>query len=57
VQHALLWLLRNNLHYSNVTINQHCLRIIPYIGSVPTDMTVESENDIWSHENISPDLE
>jgi hypothetical protein len=27
------------------------------IGSVPSDMTVESENDIWSHEIISPDLQ
>jgi hypothetical protein len=25
VHHALLWLLRNNPHYSNVAINQHAL--------------------------------
>ena len=56
VDHALLWLLRNNPHYSNVTINQDALESLP-IDGVPSDiMTVESENDILSNEIISPDL-
>ncbi|CAB3978462.1 Hypothetical predicted protein [Paramuricea clavata] len=56
VHHTLLWLLRNNPHYSNVTINQDALESLP-IDGVPSDiMTVESENDILSDEIISPDL-
>ena len=40
--------LRNNPHYSNVTINQHALESLPVDG-VPSDiMTVESESDILS---------
>jgi hypothetical protein len=57
VHHALLWLMRNNPHYSNVTINQDALESLP-IDGVPSDiMTVESENDILSDEIISPDLQ
>ena len=56
VHNALLWLLRNNPHYSNVTINQHALESLPVDG-VPSDiMTVESENDILSEEIMLPDL-
>ena len=46
VHNALLWLLKNNPHYSNVTINQHALESLP-IDGVPSDvMTVGSENVI-----------
>ena len=56
VHHALLWLLKSNPHYSNVTINQHALESLP-IDGVPSDiMTVGSENDILSDEIILPDL-
>ena len=42
VHHALLWALRNNPHYSIVTINQRALESLP-IDSVPSDIiTVES---------------
>ena len=53
---ALLWLLKHNPHYSNVTINQHALESRP-IDCVPSDiMTVASENDVLSDEIISRDL-
>ena len=46
VYDALQWLLKNNPHYSNVTINQHALKTLP-IDDVPSEiMTVHSENDI-----------
>jgi hypothetical protein len=45
VHHALLWILKNNPHYSDVTINQHALESLPIDD--PSDiMTVEFENDI-----------
>ena len=53
---ALLWLLKHNPHYSNVTINQHALESRP-IDCVPSDiMTVACENDVLSDEIISRDL-
>ena len=56
VHDALLWLLRNNPHYRNVTINQHALESLPIDGFPSDIMTVESDSDILSHEITSPDL-
>lgn len=56
VHHALLWLLRNNPNYSNVTINQQALESLP-IDGIPSDiMTVESETDILSDKITLPDV-
>jgi hypothetical protein len=56
VYNALLWLVRNNPHYRNVTINQHALESLP-INGIPSDITtVESDSNILSEEIILPDL-
>ena len=56
VHNALLWLVRNNPHYRDVTINQHALESLP-INGVPSDITtVESDSDILSEEITLPDL-
>ena len=52
VHNALLWLLRNNPHYSNATINQHALESLPVDG-VPSDiMTVESEEIVFCQRKL-----
>lgn len=56
VHNALLWLVRNNPYYINVTINQHALESLP-INGIPSDKTtVESDSDILSEEMTLPDL-
>ena len=56
VHNALLWLLQNNSHYKDITIDQHALDCLP-INGVPTDiMTIESDNDIVLDEVASPDF-
>ena len=56
VYNAFLWLVRNNPHYRNVTINQHALESLP-INGIPSDITtVESDSNILSEEMILPDL-
>ena len=56
VHNALLWLLQNNSHYKDMTIDHHALDCLS-INGVPTDiMTIESDNDIVLDEVASPDF-
>ena len=56
VHNALLWLLQNNSHYKDITIDQHALDCLP-INGVPTDiMTIESDNDTVLDEVASPNI-
>ena len=55
VHNALIWLINNNPHCSGLTINDDALNSLPDNG-VPTDlMTVETDDDIVSDDNCSPD--
>jgi hypothetical protein len=56
VHNALIWLVRNNPHYSDVTINEDVLHSLPENGVPPDLMTVETEDDIVSDDNCSPDV-
>ena len=56
VHNALIWLVRNNPHYSDVTINEDVLHSLPENGVPPDLMTVETEDDIVSDHNCSPDV-
>ena len=48
VSSALLWLINNNPHYYDLTINKHALNNLPENG-IPADlMSVETESDIVS---------
>ncbi len=56
VHSALVWLINNNPHYSEITINEDALTSLPENG-VPSDlMTVETDNDIVSDDNCSADV-
>ena len=51
VHNALVWLINNNPHYSNLEINEDALSSLPENG-VPQDlMTVETDDDIVSVDN------
>ena len=55
VHNALVWLINNNPHYSELTINEDALISLPENG-VPSDlMTVETNDDIVSDDNCSAD--
>ena len=56
VQNALVWLINNNPHYSELLINENALNSLPENGVPPDLMTVETDNDIVSDDNGSPDL-
>ena len=56
VHNALIWLVRNNPHYSDVTINEDVLHSLPENGVPPDLMTAETEDDIVSDDNCSPDV-
>ena len=56
VHNALLWLIQNNPHYSELQINEHALNSLPENGVPSNLMTVETEDDIVSDDNSSPDL-
>ena len=59
VADALHWLIYNNPHYKDVTVNQHCLNLLPENG-VPLDLiSVETENDDIdsSHPDVGPQNE
>ena len=46
VLNALLWLMNNNPHYNDITVNEDALQLLPDNG-IPTDiMSVETEDDI-----------
>ena len=55
VHNALLWLMQNNPHYRDITINEHALQCLPVNGVPSGIMTVESDTDM-SSEITSPDL-
>ena len=55
VHDALVWLINNNPHYSELGINEQALNLLPANG-VPQDLiTVETDDDIVSHDNCSAD--
>ena len=43
VHNALLWLIHNNPHYSDIEINEYALNTLPENGVPPDLMTVESQ--------------
>ncbi|CAB3990258.1 Hypothetical predicted protein, partial [Paramuricea clavata] len=56
VDNALVWLINNNPHYSELLINQDALNSLPENGVPPGLMTVETDDDIVSDDNCSPDV-
>ena len=56
VHNALIWLINNNPHYSNLEINEDALSSLPENGVPPDLMTVETDDDIVSVDNCSPDV-
>ena len=56
VHNALVWLISNNSHYSNLAINEDALSSLPENGVPPDLMTVETDDDIVSVDNCSPDV-
>ena len=56
VHNALVWLINNNPHYSNLEINEDALSSLPENGVPPDLMTVETDDDIVSVDNCSPDV-
>jgi hypothetical protein len=56
VHNALLWLVQNNPHYAELEINEDALNSLPENG-IPADlMTVETENEIISNDDVMSDL-
>ncbi|CAB4021703.1 Hypothetical predicted protein, partial [Paramuricea clavata] len=56
VHNALLWLFQHNPHYAELEINEDALNFLPENG-IPTDiMTVETENEIISNDDVMSDL-
>ena len=56
VHNALVWLINNNPHYSELTIDEEALNSLPENGVPPDLMTVETDDDIVSDDNCSPDV-
>ncbi len=56
VHSALVWLINNNPHYSEITINEDALTSLPENGVPPDLMTVETDNDMVSDDNCSADV-
>ena len=56
VHNALVWLINNNPHYSELLINEDALNSLPENGVPPGLMTVETDDDIISDDNCSPDV-
>jgi hypothetical protein len=56
VHNALVWLINNNPHYSELLINEDALNSLPENGVPPDLMTVETDDDIVSDDNCSPDV-
>ena len=53
VHDALVWLIRNNPHYSVLTINEQALNLLPDNGVLPDLTIVETDDDIVSDDNIN----
>ena len=56
VHNALVWLINNNPHYAGLAINTNALNTLPDNGVPPDLMTVETDNDLVSDDNCSPDV-
>ncbi|CAB4020009.1 Hypothetical predicted protein [Paramuricea clavata] len=56
VHNALVWLINNNPHYSELLINEDALNSLPENGVPPDLMTVETDDDIVSDDNCFPDV-
>ncbi|CAB4029508.1 Hypothetical predicted protein [Paramuricea clavata] len=56
VHDALVWLINNNPHYSELIINEDALNSLPENGVPPGLMTVDTDDDIVSDDNCSPDV-
>ncbi len=56
VHSALVWLINNNPHYSEIIINEDALNSLPENGVAPDLMTVETDNDMVSDDNCSADV-
>ena len=56
VHNALVWLINNNTHYSELLINEDALNSLPENGVPPGLMTVETNDDIVSDDNCPPDV-
>ena len=56
VHNALVWLINNNPHYSELLINQDALNSLPENGVPPDLMTVETADHMLSDDNCSPDV-
>ena len=56
VHNALVWLINNNPHYSELTINEDALNSLPENGVPPDLMTVETDDDMVSDGNCSADV-
>ncbi|CAB4014021.1 Hypothetical predicted protein [Paramuricea clavata] len=56
VHDALVWLINNNPHYSQLLINEDALNSLPENGVPPGLMTVETDDDIVPDDNCSPDV-
>ena len=56
VHNALVWLINNNPHYSELTINEDALNLLPENGVPPDLMTVETDDDIVSDDTCSTDV-
>ncbi len=55
VNNAFVWLINNNPHYSELRINQEALNLLPDNGVPPDLVTVESDDDVVSHDDCSAD--
>ena len=51
VHKALLWLIRNNPHYSDVTFDEDALNLLPESDLLPDLKTVETDDDVISDNN------
>ena len=56
VHNALVWLMNNNPHYSQLLINEDALNSLPENGVPPDLMSVETNDNIVSDDNCSPDV-
>ena len=56
VHNALVWLINNNPHYAGLTINNNALNSLPENGVPPDLMTIETDTDIVSDNDCSPDV-
>ena len=56
VHNALVWLINNNLHYSELLINEDALNSLPENGVPPDLMTVETDDHMVSDDNCSADV-